>query len=157
MNNNSFSIISPAFKQNGAIPHEYTCDGADRSPELSWSNAPDGTKSFALICDDPDAPHGTFVHWVVYNIPATKMGMPAGVSKEQTLADGSMQGMTSFGRVGFGGPCPPSGEHRYFFKLYALDTMLDLSVGASKEQLLAAMQGHVKGEAELVGLYSRKK
>ncbi len=155
--NKKFSISSPVFKHYGAIPSDYTCDGKNLSPRLNWQNPPEGTKSFALICDDPDAPQGTFVHWVVYNIPATSTGTPEGVATTDTLADGSLQGTTSFGKKGFGGPCPPSGEHRYFFKLYAVDTMLALPAGATKEQLLDAMKGHIVAQAELVGTYRRKK
>lgn len=157
VNNKKFSISSPEFKNYGAIPSEYTCDGKDVSPQLQWQNAPQETKSFALICDDPDAPGGTFVHWVLFNIPATTTTLSQGVAAHEVLSDGARQGMTSFGKVGFGGPCPPHGEHRYFFKIYALDTMLDLPAGSGKEQVLKAMKGHIKAQAELVGTYKRKK
>ena len=134
----------------------YTCDGKDISPELAWSGAPDGTKSFALICDDPDAPVGTWVHWVVYNIPSHATGLPKGVPTIKELPDGTRQGINDFHRIGYGGPCPPRGPaHRYFFKLYALDTKLDLPPGATKEQVLEAMKGHVLGEAQLMGKYER--
>lgn len=151
----ALQIISSAFTNNGTIPSLYTCDGKDISPPLHWSNAPAGTKSFALINEDPDAPMGTWVHWLVWNIPATVSELKENVEKKGELADGTRQGMTDFGRVGYGGPCPPSGTHRYFFKLYALDTLLTLPVGAKKEELLKAMNGHILAEAQLVGTYQR--
>jgi hypothetical protein len=152
----AFEITSPAFKKNETIPEKYTCDGENVSPPLNWSNTPAGTKSFALICDDPDAPMGTFVHWVLYCIPASAKGLPEGVPKSKVLQDGSKHGATHFGRPGYGGPCPPAGKpHRYFFKVYALDAVPALDAGATKEQLLATMKGHILASAELVGLYSR--
>ena len=151
----TFSISSGAFGEGGTIPVEYTCDGSDISPPLVFSGIPDGVKSIALIMDDPDAPGGTWVHWVIYNIPAGTQQLAEGIPGERTLNDGSRQGMMDFGSIGYGGPCPPSGTHRYFFKVYALDTVLDLQSGASKAQLENAMQGHVLAKAELMGKYAR--
>ncbi len=148
-------IKSPAFEQGEMIPKIYTCDGADVSPPLEWSSVPEGTKSFALISDDPDAPMGTWIHWVVYDLPASLTKLPENVPPESTLADGGKQGMTSFRRIGYGGPCPPSGTHRYYFTLYALDTTVDLDPGATKKQLLEAMKGHILSEAQLMGKYKR--
>lgn len=150
-------LISSAFVNNSRIPSQYTCDGKDISPPLSWSHAPNNTKSFALINEDPDAPMGTWVHWLIWNIPHKVTELKENVEKTKELADGSRQGITDFGRVGYGGPCPPSGTHRYFFKLYALDTYLDLPAGAKKEELLKAMKGHILAEAQLIGTYQRKR
>jgi hypothetical protein len=116
---------------------------------------PEGTRSFALIADDPDAPVGTWVHWVLYNIPSSARTLIESIPADAKLADGSINGKNSWGKPGYGGPCPPSGTHRYFFKLYALDTVLNLGSGATKEQLLNAMQGHILGQAELMGKYKR--
>ncbi|MEC4815518.1 MAG: YbhB/YbcL family Raf kinase inhibitor-like protein [Scytonema sp. PMC 1069.18] len=151
-------IRSPAFFIGNTIPFKYTCDGDNISPPLQWEAPPQGTKSFALIVDDPDAPKETFTHWVVYNIPADRREFPEGLAKEPQLRTGGFQGQNSFGEVGFGGPCPPSdhGAHRYFFKLFALDQPLDLPSGASKQQVLAAMEGHVLDKAEVMGRYSRE-
>ena len=152
----AFTLKSPSFQEGGEIPVTFTCDGKDVSPELSWAGAPKGTKSFALICDDPDAPVGTWVHWVIFNIPVTANGLPKGVPTTRELADGARQGINDFHRIGYGGPCPPKGPaHRYFFKLYALDTVLDISPGVTKEGLLKAMKGHVLGETKLMGTYRR--
>ncbi|MCI0656047.1 MAG: YbhB/YbcL family Raf kinase inhibitor-like protein, partial [Acidobacteria bacterium] len=125
-------IESAAFAPEVTIPSRHTCDGEDLSPPLTWADPPEGTKSFALISDDPDAPGGTWVHWVVWNIPASSRGLAQGVPTSAQWADGTRQGITDFRRVGYGGPCPPSGTHRYFFHLYALDAMLDLASGASR-------------------------
>jgi hypothetical protein len=149
-------ITSPAFKEGGIIPAKYTCDGEDVSPPLNWQQIPQGTKSIALISDDPDAPIGTWVHWVMWNIPAEANGLPEGVPKTASLPDGSKQGITDFRRPGYGGPCPPSGTHRYFFKIYALDTMLNLPEKSTKHDLLAAMKGHILAEGSLMGKYSRR-
>lgn len=150
-------IRSPAFFIGSTIPFKYTCDGENISPPLLWEAPPQGTKSFALIVDDPDAPDGTFTHWVVYNLPADTRELPEGVTKEPTLPDGGIQGKNSFGELGFGGPCPPkNGAHRYFFKIFALDQPLDLPPGASKEQVIAAIEGHVLDKAELMGRYARE-
>jgi Raf kinase inhibitor-like YbhB/YbcL family protein len=151
-------ITSSAFKQEEEIPKKYTCDDIDISPPLSWTDAPKETDSFALICDDPDAPVGTWVHWVIYNIPAETTQLPEAVQKTETLASGARQGRNDFRRVGYGGPCPPPGHgyHRYFFKLYALDSTLDLKAGkATKMDVLKAMDGHVLTESKLMGKYKR--
>jgi Raf kinase inhibitor-like YbhB/YbcL family protein len=137
------------------IPSKYTCDGEDISPPLQWDGAPDGTKSIALICDDPDAPMGTFVHWVLYNLPEETKELTENMPADKELPNGTRQGMTDFRKVGYGGPCPPSGTHRYYFKIYALDTRLDLAAGATKSQLLKAMEKHVLAQGELVGKYKR--
>lgn len=148
-------LTSNAIIQGQPIPRKCTCDGSDTSPALAWANAPQATQSFALITDDPDAPGGTWVHWVIWNIPPTAHALPEGMPASAKLADGSQQGKNSWPKIGYGGPCPPSGTHRYFFKLYALDKLLDLPPGATKEQLLAAMNKHVLGQAELMGTYQR--
>ncbi len=148
-------IKSPAFSQGEAIPKKYTCDGNDLSPPLKWDSIPAGTKSFALISDDPDAPAGTWIHWVYFDIPPTVKELPEAVSKEEHPAQGGIQGITDFRKIGYGGPCPPSGIHRYYFKLYALDIELKLKAGASKQQVIDAMQGHILEKAELMGKYSR--
>jgi hypothetical protein len=151
----AFKLTSTAFAAGEKIPRKYTCDGDDISPPLQWTDAPPNTQSFALISDDPDAPVGTWVHWVLYNVPGTTTTLPEAVPKQDELADGSRHGRSSWGRSAYGGPCPPGGTHRYFFKLYALDVVLDLAPGAGKEQLLQAMQGHILAQTELMGLYSR--
>lgn len=151
----AMQLLSDAFKHGDPIPRPYTCDGADQSVPLKWTDPPADTQSFALIMDDPDAPMGTWVHWVLYAIPATTRALPAGISNAATLPDGSRHGKNSWGKSGYGGPCPPRGTHRYFFKLYALDTVLDLAPGATKEQLLKAMEGHILAQAELMGTYKR--
>jgi len=151
----TLSITSPAFKNGSPIPAMYTCISRDVSPVLAWGGQPSGTKSFALIMDDPDAPGGTWVHWVIYNIPASARGLPEATPIKVQLADGSLNGVNSWGNSGYGGPCPPSGTHRYFFKLYALDTMLDLPSGANKQKLLSAMQDHILAQGELMGTFSK--
>jgi Raf kinase inhibitor-like YbhB/YbcL family protein len=151
-----FGLSSPAFAHGGSIPVDFCCDDKDISPALQWGEPPQGTNSLALIMDDPDAPSGTWVHWVLYNLPVSARSLPEGVPPDAELPDGSRQGRNSWGRLGYGGPCPPRGTHRYFFKLYALDTQLGLPAGATKEQLLKAMQGHVLASAELMGTYARK-
>lgn len=148
-------VKSSAFEANGMIPKKYTCDGEDISPPLSWSGVPEGTKSLALISDDPDAPMGTWVHWVIYNIPPTEKGLQEAFPTDEKLSNGTLQGITDFKRIGYGGPCPPSGVHRYFFKLYALDTKLSLDAAVTKKQLLDAMQGHILAQGELMGKYKR--
>lgn len=150
----SFEITSPAFANAEQIPADYSCKGRNISPALIWSEPPAATQSFALIMDDPDAPMGTWVHWVLFNIPASTRDLKEGTSTDPQLSDGSLQGKTSAGSNGYHGPCPPSGIHRYFFKLYALDTMLDLSSNADKKDLLAAMEGHILANAELMGTFS---
>ncbi|HIJ72051.1 MAG TPA: YbhB/YbcL family Raf kinase inhibitor-like protein [Planctomycetes bacterium] len=149
-------VTSPAFEEGAMIPAEYTADGRDVSPPIVWSSGPEGTKSYVLINDDPDAPMGTWVHWVVYNIPADVTSLDENVPSDKTLPSGAQQGSTDFGRIGYGGPAPPGGTHRYFFKVYALDTVLDdLPTGATKGQVEAAMNGHVLAEGQLMGKYSR--
>lgn len=148
-------LESTAFIANGMIPFLYTCDGQDMSPPLSWDAPPTGTQSLALIVDDPDAPGRIFVHWVLYDIPPETRQLPQAVAATATLPNGGTQGQNDFGNLGYGGPCPPSGLHRYFFKLYALDRELGLQSGATKAQLEAAMSGHILAGAELIGRYSR--
>jgi Raf kinase inhibitor-like YbhB/YbcL family protein len=150
-----FELTSASFAAQESIPREYTCDGDDISPPLSWSDPPQGTQAFALICDDPDAPAGTWVHWILFNIPGDTRSLPANIPAQDRLPDGSIHGRNSWGRLDYGGPCPPSGTHRYFFKLYALDTELLLDVGAPKEHVLSGMQGHILAQVELVGTYAR--
>ena len=142
-------ISSTGFENNGMIPSEFTCDGSDVSPPLAISDVPKGAESLAIILDDPDAPMGTFTHWVVWNIPPQKTQFEKG--EKITFP----QGKTSFGRKSYGGPCPPGGTHRYFFKIYALDLMLHIKEGSSKDDLEKAMKGHVLAEASLMGKYSR--
>ncbi|MEK6619132.1 MAG: YbhB/YbcL family Raf kinase inhibitor-like protein [Nitrospirota bacterium] len=149
-------LKSSAFEQGGLIPAKYTCDGPDISPPLSWSDPPVGNKSLALIVDDPDAPSGTWVHWIAWNIPANARVLDEDLPKRESLPNGMKQGMTDFRRVGYGGPCPPSGTHRYFFKLYALDTTFNLPSSTTKKELEKAMQGHILKQAELIGKYRRK-
>lgn len=148
-------IKSSAFKNEEMIPKQYTCDGRDISPPLQWSGAPAETKSFALICDDPDAPMGTWVHWVIFDIPAAVSGLSENVSPQEEVPGAGKNGKNSWQRLGYGGPCPPSGTHRYYFKLYALDAMLNLRPGTTKEGLLKAMKGHVLSEAQVMGKYKR--
>ncbi|MGD8785981.1 MAG: YbhB/YbcL family Raf kinase inhibitor-like protein [Phycisphaerales bacterium] len=149
-------ITSSAFQQEGMIPSKYTCDGADVSPPLQWDEIPEDTKSIALINDDPDAPMGTWVHWVLYDLPADTKELAENIPPEETLPNGAKQGITDFGKIGYGGPCPPSGTHRYFFKIYALDSQLELESGANKNQLLKAMEGHILAQGELMGKYKRQ-
>ncbi len=149
-------ITSSAFEEGGLIPAKYTCDGADVSPPLQWDAVPEGTKSVALICDDPDAPMGTWVHWVLFNLPSDTEELAENIPTEETLTNGAKQGVNDFGRVGYGGPCPPGGTHRYFFKIYALDTEVGLQAGADKRQLLKTMEGHILGQDQLIGKYKRQ-
>ena len=142
-------IISPAFKDNEYIPKKFTCDGEDINPSLLIKNVPSGAKSLTLIVDDPDAPGGTWVHWTVWNIDPSTTSIP-----ENNVPAGSVEGTTDFGTPGYRGPCPPSGTHRYFFKLYALDTNLDLDSSALASDIEAAMDGHILASSELIGLYS---
>jgi Raf kinase inhibitor-like YbhB/YbcL family protein len=153
----TFWLQSPAFSGGGSIPKKFTCEGADVSPALQWSDPPANTQSFALIADDPDAPAGTWTHWVVYDLPAKLRQLPEGVSKQATIPAGGSQGTNDFGKTGYGGPCPPPGNpHRYFFRLYALGKKLDLKPGATKQQVVGAMQSHILGQAELMGTYQRE-
>jgi len=152
----AISVSSSAFQEGGMIPAKYTCDGNDLSPPLKWTGVPEGTKSIALISDDPDAPVGTWVHWVMWNLPPTARELAEGVPPKAQLPDGSRQGVSDFGRPGYGGPCPPGGTHRYYFKVYALDAMLDLPNGTRKADLVKAMKGHILAEGQLMGKYSRR-
>jgi Raf kinase inhibitor-like YbhB/YbcL family protein len=152
----SIQVSSPAFHEGGTIPQQYTADGKNVSPPLHWSSGPEGTKTFALVCEDPDAPRGIWTHWVVFNLPADKHELHEGVPHNGELPGGGRQGKNDFGKTGYGGPSPPRGApHRYFFKVYALDTALDLPAGATREQLLAALKGHVLSEGHLLGHYGR--
>jgi len=152
----SFSMTSSAFTQGGTIPKKFTCDGPDVSPALKWSDAPADTQSFSLIMDDPDAPVGTWVHWVLYDLPAGTQELAENVAKQDELPGGARQGRNDFRKIGYGGPCPPPGNpHRYFFKLYALDAKLNLKAGATKADVEKAMKGHILGQAELMGRYGR--
>jgi Raf kinase inhibitor-like YbhB/YbcL family protein len=153
----NLQITSTAFAGGQPIPVKYTCQGSDVSPPLRWSGTPANTKSFALIVDDPDAPMGTWVHWVVYDLPADSTGLAEDTPKSQFLPGNAKQGLNDFKRLGYGGPCPPPGKaHRYAFTLYALDTALDLQPGATKQDLLKAMETHVLAEGRLMGTYQRK-
>lgn len=145
-------LKSSAFENGSLIDNKYTCDGLDISPPLTWSNAPEGTQSFVLICDDPDAPMGTWDHWIIFNLPASTTSLSEAI---KTFPQGTCFGTNSWGRQDYGGPCPPDREHRYFFKLYALDKVLDLPQGATKEQVLKAMDIHVLSQAALIGRYNR--
>lgn len=157
----AFTLTSPAFPHGGTIPKPYTCDGGDVSPALRWTDPPSAVRSFALVVDDPDAPVGTWVHWILYDLAPGVREIPQGVEKKaETVLGGARQGMSwgvdRFTRVGYSGPCPPpGGPHRYFFRLYALDTVLRLRPRATKGDLLKAMSGHVLAQAELLGLYGR--
>lgn len=148
------TVTSSAFEVGGRIPTRHTCDGEDISPPLTWTPGPEGTKSYALICDDPDAPKGIWVHWVFFNIPPELTVLPRDIPPLETMGYGAKQGKTDFHRIGYCGPCPPSGTHRYYFKLYALDTTLELEAGITKEQLLKAMEGHVLARGQLMGTYT---
>jgi len=152
----TLQLISTAFNEGELIPSKYTCDGKDISPPLKWSGVPKNTKSLALICDDPDAPSGTWVHWVVYYILSTVSELPEGVPTKETTSDGLKQGTNDFKKIGYGGPCPPSGTHRYYFKLYALDTELQLSSKVKKSDVEKAMKGHILATGQLMGKYKRK-
>lgn len=151
----TLALMSSAFAAGEAIPDDYSCKGRNISPALSWTGAPDGTASFALIMDDPDAPSGTFVHWVIYNIPAVSQSLAQAVAQTPIFDDGAVQGKNSGNRQYYSGPCPPSGTHRYFFKLYALDTRLELAPGATADELRQAMQGHILAQGELMGKFSK--
>jgi len=146
----ALKITSPAFQDNGTIPRQYTCDGEDINPPLMIANIPQETKSIALICDDPDASTGMWVHWVLWNIDPSMEEIA-----ENAVPPGAVEGMNDFGRHSYGGPCPPSGTHRYFFKVYALDTMLDIRPDSQKTDLEQAMKGHILAEGQIIGLYKR--
>lgn len=150
------TLTSTAFTHGAEIPKQHTCEGADRSPALKWTGAPAGTKRFVLIADDPDAPVGTWVHWVVYDLPADSAELPEAVPATETIAGGAKQGTNDFRKTGYGGPCPPPGKpHRYFFTLYALDAPTSLRPRATKADVLRAIEGHVLAQAELIGTYRR--
>ncbi len=152
----SLMLTTTAFQPGATIPKKFTCDGPDVSPALSWTDPPGGTQSFALIVDDPDAPMGTWVHWVLYDLPATTRELAEGVPRQEELPSGARQGRNDFRKIGYGGPCPPPGPaHRYFFKLYALDSKTNLKPGATKADLEMAMKGHILAQAELTGRYQR--
>jgi Raf kinase inhibitor-like YbhB/YbcL family protein len=151
-----FVLESPAFENGGRIPEKYTCAGLDSSPPLRWRGQPPETRSFTIIVEDPDAPGGTFTHWIIYNIPADVNRLDEGIELAGELPGGMMQGLNDFGRLGYGGPCPPPGKpHRYVFKVYALDTVLELGPAASKDEVSKLMRGHILAEATLTGIYSR--
>ena len=150
------SVSSTAFQEGDRIPSKYTCQGQDVSPALAWSEPPAGTQSFALVMDDPDAPGGVFTHWVIFNISSDSRELPEAVLAQAELPTGALQGKSDFGRIGYGGPCPPPRRpHRYRFTLYALDQALGLKAGASKKQVLNAMQGHILAQGQLTGTYQR--
>jgi Raf kinase inhibitor-like YbhB/YbcL family protein len=154
-NSIDINLTSDAFKNSEMIPAQYTADGFNVSPPLAWSNIPDGTRTLAIICDDPDATGGTWVHWVIYNIPVKPRGLHEKIPQQKQMINGTRQGTNSSGNIGYDGPAPPSGTHRYFFKIYALDKALNLEAGCSKQQLLQAMEGHMIAKGQLVGQYSR--
>lgn len=152
----AFELRSAAFQHGEHIPQKYTCEGPDVSLPLSWTDPPRGTQSLALICDDPDAPVGTWVHWVLYGLSSEVRELPEGVKTDETIQNGGKQGENDFGRIGYGGPCPPRGPaHRYFFKLYALDAEPDLNPGVTKKELLKEIENHILEKVELMGLYQR--
>jgi len=148
-------VKSFAFGDGDMIPEKYTCDGPNISPPLEWESGPGGCKTFAIICDDPDAPMGTWVHWVAYNIPARVNRLSEDIPPYKVLDSEIIQGTNDFRKIGYGGPCPPGGTHRYYFKIYALDTPIKLESGATKSQLLRAMEGHILAQGQLMGRYKR--
>jgi Raf kinase inhibitor-like YbhB/YbcL family protein len=152
----AMELKSSDFQEGHALSRDWTCMGRNQSPALSWQGAPEKTVSFALICEDPDAPAGTWTHWIVFNLPPTVHGLPGGVSSEGTLFGSGQQGMNDFQKIGYGGPCPPMGQsHRYQFKLYALDAMLPLTGLVTRDKFLVAIEGHVLAEADLTGVFRR--
>lgn len=152
----AMQVRSSAFKEGEPIPQQYTCAGEDISPPLSWEPGPEGTRSMAVIVDDPDAPGGTFVHWVLYDLPGNTRELPENMPRDKTLPDGAKQGMNSFKKLGYSGPCPPGGTHRYFFKVYALSAKTNLPPGKSKVDLLDAMEGHVLAQGQIMGTYRKR-
>lgn len=150
-----FALTSTAFAEGGAIPRLYTCDDRNISPPLGWAHPPSETKSLALICDDPDAPRGTWVHWVLFNIPPTLSALEEGLSANRLERMNIVSGVNDFGNTEYGGPCPPGGTHHYSFRLYAIDGVLALKKGASRDELEAAMKGHILAQASLMGTYRR--
>lgn len=153
----TLKVTSTEFEDGGMIPPKYTADGQDISPPIAWDGLPKGTKSIALINDDPDAPMGTWVHWLIWNIPPEVTSLEEEIPAVREMADGTRQGKTDFGSIGYGGPAPPSGVHRYFFKVHALDTLLDLPAGATKSELEKAINGHILAQGQLIGKYTRQK
>lgn len=152
----SLEINSSAIRSGGRIPTAFTCQGADKSPPLVWSGVPRGTKALAIIVEDPDAPGGTFFHWIAFNIPPASSGLKEGVPNRAAIPSGGSQGTNSFGRVGYGGPCPPPGPpHHYHFRLFALDESVHLGPEATAPELMRAMRGHIKASAELIALFGR--
>jgi Raf kinase inhibitor-like YbhB/YbcL family protein len=153
---NTLKVSSTSFSSGGEIPKKFSCEGEDSSPQISWSGAPSGTQAFILIADDPDAPAGTWTHWVIYDMPSSTTSLNEGQSKSEQLPDGSKQGRNDFRKIGYNGPCPPAGKaHRYFFKVYALDRKLNTKPGAARSEVEKAMQGHVQAEGEYMGTYRR--
>jgi Raf kinase inhibitor-like YbhB/YbcL family protein len=153
----AMKINSSSFTDGAKLPRAYVytdCNGSNKSPQLSWSDVPTGTKSFAIICHDPDAPGGTFYHWVLFNVPASATSLPEKLSKDAQLSNGALQGRNDFRKIGYDGPCPPSGVHRYVFTVYALDTTLSLGAHATTQDVLDALQGHILDRDEIVGKYS---
>ncbi len=150
------NIFSNSFKNNEKIPAKYTCQGEEASPQLHWDNIPENTKSIAIICDDPDAPAGTWIHWIIFNIPPEMNELTEKFPHDSIMDNGIKQGLNSSNFVGYQGPCPPSGEHRYFFKIYALDIILDIGYNIHKEDLLSVIDSHVLGYGEMIGLYEKK-
>ncbi len=148
-------LSSSEFKEGSSIPSKYTCDNIDVSPPLEWSQVPAGVKTFALICDDPDAPGATWVHWVIFNIPGSLRELRENIPATETLQNGAKQGKNDFGKIGYGGPCPPGGTHRFYFKLYALDRDLDSKPGITKKDLLKSIEGHILDEVHLMGRYRK--
>lgn len=151
----TIQVMSSAFEEGNAIPQKYACDGQDISPPLSWEAGPEGTRSIALIADDPDAPRGTFVHWVLYDLPGNARELPENTARDRTLPNGAKQGVNSGGKIGYMGPCPPSGTHRYFFKVYALDAMTNLPPGKNKADLLKTLEGHILAQGQIMGTYKK--
>lgn len=152
----ALDVKSTAFGNARSMPEKYTCDGADISPPLEWRNTPAGTKAFAIICDTPDAPTGTWVHWVLYDIPVEVTKLPESVVKKDQLDIGARQGKNDYDQIGYNGPCLPAGEHRFFFRLYALDGFTNMKAGATKDELMNAMKGHILAEGVLMGVYARE-
>jgi Raf kinase inhibitor-like YbhB/YbcL family protein len=153
----AFELTSPEFQDGQPIPRKFSCDGLDISPRLAWKNAPAGTASFSLLVNDPDAPVGDWVHWLLFNIPSSVNQLPEGIHQDETMADGTRQGRNSWHMARYGGPCPPCGTHRYFFTLYALDRSLDVGAGADNRDVLRAMKGHTLAQSKLMGTYTRQK
>jgi Raf kinase inhibitor-like YbhB/YbcL family protein len=150
-----FRLTSTAFKDGEPVPRQYTCSGVNVSPPLEWPGVHKTAKTLAIIADDPDAPAGTWVHWVVYNLPADTMGIVENLPQDENLKGGGFQGKNDFEKIGYGGPCPPSGTHRYFFKIYALDGELPLKAGATKTDVEKAMEGHILAQTQLMGTYKK--